>query len=152
MLGALSLDGTERVLEIGTGSGYQAALLGALAREVYTIELDERLARDAAERLALLGCDNVHVVYGDASAGWPEHAPYQAILVSPAASLLPPELIDQLDLGGRLVIPLGDEQTQLIERIRRGISALETETLGSCHVDMLVTPHRTPSSFPWTRA
>jgi protein-L-isoaspartate(D-aspartate) O-methyltransferase len=152
MLRALHLEGNERVLEIGCGSGYQAALLGALAREVYSIEIDEQLARDATERLARLACSNVHVLHGDASAGWPEHAPYQAIIVGAAASRLPPELIDQLDLGGRLVIPLGDEHTQLVERIRRRVGGLETETLGSCHLDMLVTPHRTPSSFPWTRA
>src|SRR5690349_20469834 len=72
MLGALNLEGNERVLEIGTGSGYQAALLGALAREVYSIEIDGQLARGAAERLALLGVGNVHVLQGDASAGWPE--------------------------------------------------------------------------------
>ncbi len=152
MLGALDLEGHERVLEIGTGSGYQAALLGELAREVYTVEIDERLADAARERLAALGYDNVHVLHGDGSAGWHEHAPYQAILVTAAASRLPPELIAQLDLGGRLVIPLGDEQMQLVARIRRGVWGLESETLGSCLVDMLDTPHCTPSSFPWTRA
>jgi protein-L-isoaspartate(D-aspartate) O-methyltransferase len=149
MLQALELVGTERVLEIGGGSGYQAGLLSRLAREVHSIELDRALAENAKRALAELGCSNVRVIHGDASAGWPEGAPYQAIVVGVGAWEIPPELIEQLDLGGRLVIPVGDEDGQLIERLRKRADAMDSETLGACHLDMLVG-ERGSASFPWT--
>ncbi len=107
MTQCLGLKGEERVLEIGTGSGYQAAVLAHLCREVYTVEIRETLARKAAELLAKLGYNNVHVKWADGYFGWPEKAPFDAIIVTCAANHLPPPLLEQLKEGGRLVIPLG---------------------------------------------
>jgi len=99
----------EVVLEIGTGSGYQAAVLSGLAAHVYTIEIVEMLGRRATEDLARLGYDNVTVRIGDGYAGWPEHAPFDAIVVTAAPDQIPQPLIDQLKVGGRMVIPVGGE-------------------------------------------
>jgi protein-L-isoaspartate(D-aspartate) O-methyltransferase len=90
------------------------------------------------------------VIHGDASAGWPEGAPYQAIVVGAGAWEIPPELIEQLALGGRLVIPIGDEDGQLIERLRKRADSMDSETLGACHLDMLVGERGSASRFPWT--
>jgi protein-L-isoaspartate(D-aspartate) O-methyltransferase len=90
--------------------------------------------------LAELGCDNVRVIHADASAGWPEGAPYQGIILGAAATHLPVGLIEQLDLGGRLVISLGDAETQLVERLQRRLDGLDSRTLGACRLDMLATP------------
>lgn len=95
------------VLEVGTGSGYQAAVLSSLVRQLYSIEVVEELAASAAERLGRLGYDNVEVRAGDGAEGWPEHAPYDGIVVTAAARAVPPALVEQLKTGGRLVIPLG---------------------------------------------
>lgn len=97
----------DRVFELGTGSGYQAAVLGELAKEVYTIEIVEPLAERAAQTLKAQGYDNVEVKAGDGYYGWEEHAPFDAIIVTAAASHVPPPLIRQLAPGGRMVIPLG---------------------------------------------
>jgi len=97
----------ERVLEIGTGSGYQAAVLAELGAQVYTIEIQETLAKQAAQRLKELGYDRVRVKYGDGYLGWEEEAPFDAVIVTCAANHIPPTLIKQLKEGGRLVIPLG---------------------------------------------
>jgi protein-L-isoaspartate(D-aspartate) O-methyltransferase len=99
----------EVVLEIGTGSGYQAAVLSGLAAHVYTIEIVEMLGRRAAEDLDRLGYDNVTVRVGDGYAGWPEHAPFDAIVVTAAPDVVPQPLIEQLKVGGRMVIPVGGE-------------------------------------------
>jgi len=107
MTECLDLDGTERVLEIGTGSGYAAAVLAEIAQQVYTVERYESLATSARARLARLGYDNVHVLHGDGSRGWPEHAPYDAIIVAAGGPEVPPSLRRQLAIGGRLVIPIG---------------------------------------------
>jgi protein-L-isoaspartate(D-aspartate) O-methyltransferase len=108
MTDLLDLQGGERVLEIGTGSGYQAAILATLAREVYSIEVVEPLALAAAETLARLGYRNVEVRSGDGAKGWPEKAPFDAIIVTAAAGEgVPPDLIAQLRPGGRMVIPVG---------------------------------------------
>lgn len=116
----LGLEGGERVLEVGTGSGYAAALLGRMAREVYTIERVASLATAAEERLARLGFANVHVVRGDGSLGLPEHAPYDAIAVAAGGPKAPPALLDQLAVGGRLVMPIGEsEGEQVLVRITR---------------------------------
>ncbi|MBI5522516.1 MAG: protein-L-isoaspartate(D-aspartate) O-methyltransferase [Desulfarculus sp.] len=103
----LALKGGERVLEIGTGSGYQAAVLSLLAGEVYSIELVPELCQEAAERLAGLGYAKVRVRCGDGYQGWPEAAPFQAIMVTAAAPEVPPLLVEQLAPGGRLLLPLG---------------------------------------------
>ncbi len=123
MSAQLELSGDERVLEIGTGSGYQAAILGELAREVYTIEIVEPLAERAAADLERLGYENVHVRAGDGYKGWPEEAPFDAIIVTAAPDHVPQPLIDQLAVGGRMVIPIGRgiQSLTLITRDERGV-------------------------------
>lgn len=103
----LELEKTDRVLEVGTGSGYQAAILAKIVAEVYTVEIIEPLAREAGERLARLGYDNVHVKQGDGYYGWEEHAPYDAIIVTAAPDHIPEPLIQQLKDGATMVIPVG---------------------------------------------
>jgi protein-L-isoaspartate(D-aspartate) O-methyltransferase len=125
---ALDLRGDERVLEIGAGSGYAAAILGELAREVHTIERIEPLAITAAERLARLGYSNVYVHHGDGSLGWPAAAPYEAIAVAAGAPRPPPSLLRQLAIGGRLVLPHGDESNQRLVRITRESESEFVET------------------------
>lgn len=120
MLDALSLDGTERVLEIGTGSGYAAAVLSRIVREVYTIERHARLAHSAAKRLAHDGCTNVRVRHGDGTLGWPEHAPFDGIVVAATGPTVPTSLRRQLAVGGRLLMPVGDESgRQQLVRVTR---------------------------------
>ena len=117
----LSLGGNEVILEIGTGSGYQAAVLSLLARQVYTIERHKRLAVQAAEVLAELGLTNVHVHIGDGTLGWPEHSPYDGVIATAAAPRVPKPLLEQLADGGRLVIPVGGRGGQYLERwVRQG--------------------------------
>lgn len=113
MTEALRIGPGARVLEVGTGSGYQAAVLGRIAAEVYTIEIVSPLAARSAALLAELGCANVHVKDGDGYAGWPEHAPFDAVIVTAAPDHVPPPLIDQLAMGGRLVIPVGVIEQEL---------------------------------------
>jgi protein-L-isoaspartate(D-aspartate) O-methyltransferase len=125
---ALELKPKDKVLEIGTGSGYQAAILGRLAREVYSIEIIEPLATQAADRLARLGFSNVRVRAGDGYRGWPEAAPFDAIIVTAAPDHVPQPLIDQLRVGGRLVLPLGRFDQELV-RIRRAPEGPRQETL-----------------------
>ena len=96
------------ILEVGTGSGYQAAVLGELVRQVYSIEVVEALAEQARARLAHLGCTNIEVRHGDGYEGWPEHAPFDGIIVTAAAPFVPPPLIEQLKTGGRMVIPVDE--------------------------------------------
>jgi protein-L-isoaspartate(D-aspartate) O-methyltransferase len=107
MTQCLHLSGDERILEIGTGSGYQAAILARLAKQVYSVERIEKLAREARSRLASLGYENVEVVTADGTLGWPGHAPYDGIIVTAAAPRIPGGLIEQLTAGGKLVIPVG---------------------------------------------
>lgn len=140
MTAALELAGSERVLEIGTGSGYQAAILSLLAREVHTIESHANLAREAEERLAQLGRANVQVHTGDGTLGWSDAAPYDAILVTAASPAVPPPLVAQLAVGGRLVIPVGDAQQQELWRLRAG-SEGPPEILHYCRFVPLVGRH-----------
>jgi protein-L-isoaspartate(D-aspartate) O-methyltransferase len=107
MTDLMQVNPDDRVLELGTGSGYQAAILAGLAREVYTIEIIEPLGEQAARRLKSLGYDNVTTRIGDGYYGWEQHAPFDAIIVTAAASHIPPPLIKQLKPGGRMVIPVG---------------------------------------------
>jgi protein-L-isoaspartate(D-aspartate) O-methyltransferase len=107
MTEVLELKERDRVLEIGTGSGYQAAVLSELVAEVYSIEIIEELGKEAAERLRRLGYDNVKVRIGDGYAGWPEEAPFDAIIVTAAPQNVPQALVDQLAEGGRMVLPVG---------------------------------------------
>ena len=123
MTGALRLKQSDRVLEIGTGSGYQAAVLAGIAKQVYTIEIRKPLADKAAERLAALGYKNVTVKYADGYFGWEEHAPFDAIMITAAANHIPPPLIKQLKEGGRLIVPLGSTvyfQTLTLATKRKG--------------------------------
>jgi protein-L-isoaspartate(D-aspartate) O-methyltransferase len=115
----LQLESTDRVLEVGTGSGYQAAILGQLAAEVQTVEVISELAIQATTTLAGLGYANVHVHHGDGSLGWPQAAPYDGILVAAAAPSAPQPLLDQLVEGGRLVIPVGSRGFQHLEVWKR---------------------------------
>jgi protein-L-isoaspartate(D-aspartate) O-methyltransferase len=114
MTDLLGLRPGDKVLEIGTGCGYQAAVLGELAHDVYTIEIIESLGRAAAKTLARLGYANVHTLVGDGYKGWPEHAPFDAIIVTAAPDHVPPALIEQLKVGGRLVIPVGRLAQELL--------------------------------------
>ena len=117
-----------KVLEVGTGSGYQAAVLAEVGAEVYSIEIVEPLAKRTHELLAKLGYKALHLRIGDGYRGWPEAAPFEAIIVTAAPKVVPPPLIEQLAVGGRLVIPVGDEQQQL-KVITRNTSGSTTETL-----------------------
>lgn len=110
----LGLEGSEKVLEIGTGSGYQAAVLAELAAEVRTVELFADLAEAARAKLEKLGCKNIFFKAGDGAQGWAEHAPYDAIMVTCAAPDIPPALLAQLKPGGRLVLPVGREPQDLL--------------------------------------
>lgn len=144
----LTLTGDEKVLEIGTGSGYQAAVLGLLAREVHTVERIPALAQAAAQRLAELGLSNITVHIGDGSQGWPEHAPYDAILVTAAAPTVPQPLLDQLAEGGRLVIPVGDRGVQYLERWTRRRGAFQRQRLEPVAFVPLVGEHGFPPEAP----
>ncbi|OFW14918.1 MAG: protein-L-isoaspartate O-methyltransferase [Acidobacteria bacterium RIFCSPLOWO2_12_FULL_67_14] len=123
MTEALGVSARRRVLEIGTGSGYQAAVLSRLAKEVYTIEIVPALARRAADTLKSLGHSNVHVREGDGYAGWPEHAPFDRIMVTAAPERIPPPLLEQLAPGGRMMIPVGGAEQWLtvVEKTPNGV-------------------------------
>jgi protein-L-isoaspartate(D-aspartate) O-methyltransferase len=131
MTDALALQGGEKVLEIGTGSGYAAAVLSEIAGEVYTVERIKQLADTAAFRLTNLGYENVHVLHADGTLGWPEHAPYDAIIVAAGGPEVPETLKRQLKVGGRLVIPVGGDQRvqELVRVTRSSDDAFETEDI-----------------------
>ena len=128
MTEALDLKPTDRVLEIGTGSGYQAAVLAELAREVYTIEIVEPLAKSAAETLSALGYKNVHTRTGNGYLGWPEAAPFDKIMVTAAPDEVPPALVEQLAPGGLIAIPVGAiiQELQIMRRTPEGLVTLKT--------------------------
>ncbi len=125
----LELKGSETVLEIGTGSGYQAAVLGELAAAIHTVERHPELASRAMDVLARLGYNNVTVHTGDGTLGWPPEAPYQAIVVTAAAPRISPAWIEQMDEGAILVVPIGGQGEQFLERWRKQDKEMVCETL-----------------------
>jgi protein-L-isoaspartate(D-aspartate) O-methyltransferase len=136
MTQALRLSGDERVLDIGTGSGYQAAILAELAREVWTIEIVPELAERARRTLAELGYERVHVRQGDGYRGWPEAAPFDAILVAAAPDHVPQALLDQLAPGGRLILPVGEREQRLVLIQRTANGFVQEEVLDVRFVPM----------------
>ena len=137
-LQALGLQGTESVLEVGTGSGYQTGLLAVLAREVSSIERHESLARSASTVLSQLGFKNLRVVVGDGSHGLREHAPFDAIVVSAAAPSVPRSLFDQLSDAGKMVIPVGPPYAQELQLVRKQNGQPVIEVLEGCRFVPLV--------------
>jgi protein-L-isoaspartate(D-aspartate) O-methyltransferase len=138
MTEALALEGSERVLEIGTGSGYQAAILAELAKEVYTIERVRELSIQARKVLYRLGFDNIKLKIGDGTLGWPEEAPYDRIIVTAGAPHVPEELMKQLADGGRLVIPVGGEDVQHLDVVIRKGAEFHTRSITACRFVKLV--------------
>jgi len=131
MTQAIGLKGGERVLEVGTGSGYQAAVLAEIARDVYTVEIKECLAKKAKDRLDRLGYGNVHVLVADGYRGLPEHAPFDAIVVTASAGKIPEPLLDQLSEGGRLIMPVGsDPYSQDLTLVEKKGGKFRTSLLG----------------------
>ena len=138
MAEALELKGVERVLEIGTGSGYEAAILAELCAEVYSVERIVKLAEQAMALLDSLGYRNVHVRVCDGSSGWPEAAPFPAVVMSAAAREIPRPLVEQLAEDARFVLPMGDENMQTLVRLRKRQGALEEDCLGECRFVKLI--------------
>jgi protein-L-isoaspartate(D-aspartate) O-methyltransferase len=141
MTAALHLQPHHRVLEIGSGCGYQAAVLSQLANEVFTIESRPELASAASEKLSQLGYSNVHVHCGDGTLGLPEFAPFDAILVAAAAPTVPKPLLAQLSEGGRIVIPVGDAENQELHLIEKRAESFPTRMLEGCRFVPLVGFH-----------
>jgi protein-L-isoaspartate(D-aspartate) O-methyltransferase len=138
MTEAAAVTPEDRVLEIGTGSGYQAAVLARLARFVFTVERIPALARTAKERLDRLGFENVSIKVMDGTLGWRDQAPFDAILVTAAAPDLPELLVDQLTEGGRLVVPVGSRETQTLwVAVRHGSRTRVSELQGACFVPLI---------------
>src|SRR6266576_10048 len=132
MAGALALKGTERVLEIGTGSGYAAAVLSELCAEVFSVEAVEELALKARALLSHLGYANVSVALGDGTLGWEQHSPFDAVIISAAAPCIPRPLIEQLRTPGDLVFPMGEKELQILVRVRKDTKGIREEYLGEC--------------------
>lgn len=128
-----------RVLEIGTGSGYQTAVLSGLVEQVFSLERIRALTESARARLASLGCTNVHFGYADGTLGWPTYAPFDGILVTAGGAEVPPALVDQLAPGGRLVIPVGPPGTQSLRLIERGPRGSIERDLGAVSFVPLLT-------------
>jgi protein-L-isoaspartate(D-aspartate) O-methyltransferase len=146
MTSGLRLQGHERVLEIGTGSGYQTAILSELALEVYSVERLPELLTSAQTRLGALGCLNVHLAPGNGSLGWPEHAPYDAILVSASAPDVPTPLLEQLGDGGRLVIPIGPAEGQMLYEVEKRRGQLVQRAIAGCMFVPLIGEHGWPAT------
>lgn len=144
MTEALELRGHERVLEIGTGSGYQAAILSQLAFQMYTVERIPELASRAQDLFRQLGYDNISMHVGDGTLGWLEHAPYEAIIITAAAPEIPRPLTDQLAEGGRLVAPIGGSWSQSLVRVRKQRGHLRRQELTSVAFVPLIGQHGWP--------
>jgi len=140
-LEVLRLTGRERVLEIGTGSGYQTALLGALADQVFTIERVRPLAEAARESLRAAGVGNVSILVGDGTLGWSAYAPYDAILVAAGGPQVPPPLIEQLGPAGRMLIPLGERGAQVLTLVERAAEGLRQTPLDGARFVPLLGEH-----------
>jgi len=138
MTQALELSGVEHVLEIGTGSGYQTAILAALAGDVVSIERHAALSQQAQARLASLGTQNITLIVGDGTQGWPPAAPYDRIIVTAAAAACPPLVFEQLAEEGTLIIPLGTPDEQVLTRLRKLPGEIRTETLTRCRFVPLI--------------
>ena len=141
MTQALALSPEDRVLEIGTGSGYQAAVLAEIAFRVYTIERIYPLYTRARKLFDQLRYHNIVMRYGDGTAGWAEEAPFDAIIVTAGAPRIPRVLVDQLAMGGRLVLPVGDQFTQDLVKVYRDENGLHQTSLGGCRFVKLVGEH-----------
>jgi protein-L-isoaspartate(D-aspartate) O-methyltransferase len=140
-LAALALEGSEIVLEVGTGSGYQTAILAELASKVYSIERHTSLAKDAVETLARQGYSNVEILVGDGTQGWAERSPFDAIVVAAAAPRIPERLFAQLREGGRLVIPVGPADAQDLQLIRKREGQPVLASLSACRFVPLIGEH-----------
>jgi len=138
MTEALELKGSERVLEIGTGSGYQTAILSMLAEKVYSIERISTLAARARKVLDSINCSNVVIKIGDGTLGWPEEAPFDAILTTAAAPEIPKCYIDQLKIGGRLIIPVGDVYSQVLVKVIKTKDGIIKQDMGGCRFVKLI--------------
>lgn len=132
MTDALELAGSETVLEIGTGSGYQAAVLAEIVEDVVTLERHSDLTIDAVQRLSALGYKNIEFAVNDGTAGWPKRAPYDRIIVTAAADAVPPKLFAQLQEGGVMVIPLKQDETQVLTQIRKVEGRPDSKALCQC--------------------
>jgi protein-L-isoaspartate(D-aspartate) O-methyltransferase len=141
MTEALELTGGEKTLELGTGSGYQTALLAELSREVYTVERIKPLMEKAEALLEDLGYENVHIRAFDGTLGWPEHAPYDAIMVTAGAPRVPEPLLEQLAEGGRMVIPIGNRSSQELITLKKIEGTTRETTLGGCRFVNLIGVH-----------
>jgi len=148
MLEALNFSPDHRVLEIGTGTGYQASLLAELAREVVTIERHEKLADTARHNLERLGYKNVTVIHADGTQGWPGNAPYDRIIVAAAAPKIPPPLLDQLTDDGRLIIPVGSTEVQELLLVEKKADQYFTSRLEGCRFVPLIGAEGFPSRIP----
>lgn len=132
MVQALELNGNEKVLEIGTGSGYETAILAELSAQVFSIERLEDLAARAQGLLAALGYQNIRIKVGDGTLGWQEHAPYDAIVITASSPQIPRPLIEQLHPNGIFILPMGEEQLQSLVRLRKSKDGIREEYLGEC--------------------
>lgn len=138
----LELEGRERVLEVGSGSGYQTAVLALLARKVFAIERIPELAAEAKDKLLRMGYRNISFRNADGTEGWPSYAPFDAILVAAGGPDVPDPLIEQLVIGGRMVIPIGpDKRSQVLVRVTRSESGVHTENCGPCAFVPLIGEH-----------
>lgn len=138
MTEALELKGSEKVLEIGTGSGYQTAILSVLAEKVYSIERISTLAARARKVLDSINCSNVVIKIGDGTLGWPEESPYDAILTTAAAPEIPKCYVDELKIGGRLIIPVGDVYSQVLVKVIKTKDGIIKQDMGGCRFVKLI--------------
>jgi protein-L-isoaspartate(D-aspartate) O-methyltransferase len=141
----LHLQGHERVLEIGAGSGYQTAILAEMALEIFSVERVPELLSAASDRLARLGYLNIHLTHGNGSLGWPEHAPYEAIVVTAAAPDVPEPLLSQLAEGGRMVIPIGPAEGQMLVAVEKRGGLMRRRDIASCVFVPLLGTYGWPS-------